>query len=249
MKTSPTEFSLIVTCYDSEKFVRESLESIHAQDYEHDQFEVICVDDGSRDQTADIIQEFKSRFPYIVYLKTIHQGLEKACNEGVRQAKFPWIVRVDSDDMIKANFLTRMNKAIQETAGMSFYYCKQYMEYYFKENQIAKELPEFDPEEIFSRGDFFATGTVYRKSDLFEIGLFPENVVNCGLENYSVILSLIVHQKKGVAVSGTGFCYRRHSTNMSTLRRTAIIEYGKQLLVSYHRSFQTNQYHPYGLII
>ena len=43
------------------------------------------------------------------------------------------------------------------------------------------------------------------------------------------------------------FYYRRHLTNMSTVKQQAIIDYGHKLLAQYGRKFQTNEFHPYGL--
>ncbi len=240
-------FSIIVSCYNSEEYLGACLESVIGQDYDPAFFEIICVDDGSTDRSPQIIEGYKNRYPHFVATRIENSGLEKACNRGIRLSKYDWIMRVDADDMIARDLLSRMNRALHEKPGYDFYYCKNYVEYYSDREQSAKELPDFDPEEIFSRGDFFATGTVYRKSALAEIGFFPEEIKNCGLENYTVILALLSRKKRGLAVPGASFSYRRHRTNMSTVKRDAIIEYGKTLLRRYGRHFQTNQYHPYGL--
>lgn len=242
-----TSFSLIVTAYDSEAFIGECLDSIAAQEYDPAHFEIICIDDGSRDHTPRILQAYRVRVPNLISFRVENSGLEKACNRGIREAKFDRIIRVDSDDSIRSNLLKRMNEAIHEQPEFDFYYCKNYLEYYSEEKQYPKELPDFDPEEIFERGDFFATGTVYKKSDLAEVGFFPEHVTNCGLENYTVILALLTRGKKGCPVTGTSFRYRRHPSNMSLLKRNAIIGYGKELLKSYGLEFRTNPYHPYHL--
>ena len=249
MKPRQYPFSIIVACYNGEKYLDECLESLIRQNYGPDLFEVVCVDDGSNDSSPRIIQNFKNRFQNFTVVTLQNSGLEKACNAGIRSAKFSHIVRVDADDRIDLNFLSKMNQAMLKNPEYDFYYCKNYIEYYSEEKKYAKELPEFKQEEIFERGDFFATGTVYRKSDLVEIGLFPEGEKNCGLENYFVILSLLSRGKKGFPVAGASFDYRRHETNMSTVKQVAIIEYGKKLLMSYGRKFQTNQFHPYGLRI
>lgn len=247
MSDNLCRFSVIVACYNFEDYVGECLESIASQDYDFSLFDVICVDDGSTDGSSRIISEYTDHLPNFHVLRTENEGLEKACNRGIRRAGSEQVVRVDADDKIAPDLLSRMNEAIREHPDFDFYYCKNYVEYYSEEEQYPRELPDFEPEEIMGRGDFFATGTVYRKSDLGGIGYFPEEIKNCGLENYTVILRLLARQKRGFAVPGASFYYRRHRTNMSLLKREAIIQYGKRLLADYGRPFQTNEYHPYGL--
>jgi len=244
MKDIP--FSIIVTCYNVEKYIGQCLDSITSQSY--DRFEVICVDDGSTDASGDILKGYARRFACVTYLQKENSGLEKACNDGIRNAQYEQIVRADADDYFDPHLLAMMNKAIQRYPDYDFYYCKDYVEFYSKKRQLKKELPPFDADEIFDRGDFFATGTIYKKSDLRTIGYFPEKVKNCGLENYSVILKLLSLGKKGMAVKDALFYYRRHDLNMSTVKRDEIIHFGHKLLAEYGMDFRTNKHHPYGLV-
>lgn len=240
-------FSLVVTNFNYEQYLPECLESLVTQDYDPRLYEVVCVDDGSTDGSWGVIESFRARHAHLSSIRIGNSGLEKACNTGIRMARNDRIVRVDSDDLLAANFLRRMDKAIAAEPGFDFYYCRDYVAYYSEQEQHAKRLPPFDPAEVFSRGDFFATGTVYKRSDLAEVGFFPESVRNCGLENYSVVLALLERGKTGLAVEGTYFKYRRHRSNMSVLQREKITEYGRALLHGYGREYQTNEYHPYGL--
>jgi len=242
-----THFSLIVTCYNVEKYVGDCLKLIYHQAYSPEFFEVFCIDDGSTDRTLQIIQSYKTKLKNLTIVSTENEGLEKACNRGVRMAHFERIMRVDADDLLDVNILSAMDNAIRLLPNHDFYYCQKYWEYCSEDKQRFCQLPEFNVEEIFSRGDFFATGTVYKKIDLVEIGLFPEDVKNCGLENYAVVLALLRKKKIGKPVSDASFKYRRHQTNMSLLKRHQIIDYGKKLLASFGRSFQTNEFHPYQL--
>lgn len=244
-----TAFSFIVTSYNLGRYLGECLESLFTQDYDPGNFEIVCVDDGSTDDSLQILRHLAKSVPNFRCLHTDHSGLEIACNTGIRAARYERITRVDADDLLTRNFLLKMNEAIQEKPEFDFYYCKEYYEYHSPAEKIFKELPEFDPDEIFERGDFFATGTVYKRADLESVGFYPTGVKNCGLENYSVVLDLLAKGKKGLAVRGASFSYRRHGQNMSVLRREFIIEYGKQLLEKHGREFKTNAHHPYGLVL
>lgn len=248
MSKPPFRFSFIIACYNTELYIEACLQSLIEQDYAQQDFEIVCVDDGSTDRSSEIIQRMAAAHPSLFQVVRIpNSGLEKACNRGVSASRYDRIVRVDADDMLDRHFLRKMNQALTENPDCDFYYCQDYVEYYSPEKQIARHLPDFDAEEVFSRGDFFATGTVYKKEDLAAIGFFPEGIKNCGLENYNVVLALLTRGRKGKAVPGASFYYRRHATNMSTLKRQAIIVYGEKLLARYGRKFTTNQNHPYGL--
>lgn len=240
-------FSFIVSSYNYGSYLGECLNSLVKQSYDSNDFEIICVDDGSPDNSVSIIQEFLSRFPNIRLFQTNRLGIEKVCNTGIRAAKFSYIVRVDADDFLDTNFLDVMSKAIQTNPEFSFYYPKSYILFSTSGESVVKELPDFDASEIFERGDFLATGTAYLRSALDEINLYPEQHPNCGLENYSVILQLLSRKHQGLAVGGTKLHYRRHQKNLSVTQIKSIVNFGEELLVNYGRHYQTNRNHPYGL--
>lgn len=241
------QFSFVVSSYNYAGYLPECLNSLIQQDYLKDHFEIIVIDDGSSDKSVDCIRQFASQDSRIRVFQTRNIGIEKVCNLGIREARFPFIVRVDADDFVDTNLLSLMAQAILAQPGFSFYYLKEYVIYFSPEEQIAKSLPDFDPQEIFCRGDFLASGTVYRKEVLTEIGSYPEGVKNCGLENYALILALISKGHRGLAVGGTRFYYRRHKTNVSRVKLESIIHFGQTLLANYDRPYQTNEFHPYEL--
>ena len=241
-----TKFSIIISNYNYKNFLKNCIESALYQDYPFDQFEVVCIDDGSTDDSWSLIQNYKSQAHFRPF-RNSNKGLEKTCNFGIQQAKYDRIIRLDADDKLNPNLLSLMDLSIRKNPQYDFYYCQDYIEYFSDDEKNQKTLPPFDPQEIFERGDFLATGTVYKKSDLKEVGFFPEEVKNCGLENYSVILELIHRGKVGLGVPGSPIFYRRHKENMSTVKRNAIVQFGRSLLKRYGREFKTNVYHPYGL--
>lgn len=247
--TTRQAFSIIVTCYNNQEFVEPCLQSLLEQDYPRTYYEILFIDDGSTDGSGVIASAFQKKCRNLTLYRIKNSGLEKACNFGFKHAQHHFVVRVDVDDMLAPGFLTAMNQVIIDCPSYDFYYCKNYYEYYSENDRRLKKLPEFDKDEIFERGDFFATGTVYRKEVIEEVGYYIEDVKNCGLENYNLILRLLTNGKIGLAVKDALFFYRRHHSNMSTVKRAIIIDYGRELLKSYGRSYTTNQYHPYELIL
>ena len=85
--------TVIVAAYNGEKFLRETLESAFAQEY--DPFEVVFVDDGSEDGTGEIARCFPVR-----YLRQENQGLPAARNAGLAVARGELVAFLDDDDLL-----------------------------------------------------------------------------------------------------------------------------------------------------
>lgn len=85
--------SVIVAAYNGERFLRQTLESLFAQDYP--QYEAVFVDDGSEDGTGDIAQSFPVR-----YLRQENRGLPAARNAGLEIARGELVAFLDDDDLL-----------------------------------------------------------------------------------------------------------------------------------------------------
>lgn len=100
-------FSVIIPCYKVEKYIRECLDSVLAQDFAG--WEAICVDDGSPDKTGEILDGYAARDSRI---KVIHQengGLSAARNAALKVAKGEWLYYLDSDDLMPPDMLAKVN--------------------------------------------------------------------------------------------------------------------------------------------
>ena len=98
--------SVIMTAYNTEKYIKEAIESILNQTFKD--FEFIIVDDGSTDNTRLIIEEYakKDRRIKILYNKK-NLGIVKSLNKAIAIAKGKYIARMDSDDVSKLNRLEK----------------------------------------------------------------------------------------------------------------------------------------------
>ena len=111
-------------------------------------------------------------------------------------------------------------------------------------------LPIYNKEEVLERGDFLATGTIYRKDYIEKVGFYSECYKNTGLENYELILNLLSLGVEGERIPEVLFFYRRHNLNMSELKRDKIINYGIELFQRFNLGrYSTNKNHPYKLKI
>ena len=104
--------SIIIPVYNAEKTIRRCLDSILRQSY--GQFFCVCVDDGSKDNSAAIIEEFEKKDSRIKYLYQQNAGPGAARNAGIREAIGEYIVFVDSDDTINCDYLSTLVSAIEK---------------------------------------------------------------------------------------------------------------------------------------
>ena len=107
--------SIIIPIYNAEKYLSETLESISRQTYTD--FEVICVNDGSKDSSKDIINEYvkndeKHRF---ILVDKKNEGVWKARMDGIKKATGDYITFVDSDDTVDTCFVEKMYKEITKS--------------------------------------------------------------------------------------------------------------------------------------
>lgn len=116
--------SIIVPIYNSEKYLNKCIDSLINQTEKN--IEIILVNDGSTDNSEEIIKEYKDK--RIKYYKNKNQGIGKTRNFGIEQATGSYIMFVDSDDYIEKNACEKMyNKAVNENLDVVL--CDFYKEY------------------------------------------------------------------------------------------------------------------------
>lgn len=97
--------SVIMPVYNVERYLRAAIDSVLAQTYPH--WELILVDDGSTDSSPEICDEYAAN-PQITVYHTANGGLSAARNYGLRHSTAPWVLFVDSDDMIHPQCLAAL---------------------------------------------------------------------------------------------------------------------------------------------
>lgn len=115
------KFSIITPVYNRRDEIGLCIESVLSQanlDVEH-----IIVDDGSTDDTRDVIRNYSGRFPSSLRVVTYgtNKGTNFARNRGVEEAKGDYIIFLDSDDVLKSGALSDINQTIQNEPGYAHY--------------------------------------------------------------------------------------------------------------------------------
>lgn len=97
------DISVIMPVYNTQSYIREALESILNQSKNNIEF--IIINDGSTDESHDIIKEYINTYTNIVYLEQINKGQGAARNAGLKYARGSYIYFMDSDDILQNNAL------------------------------------------------------------------------------------------------------------------------------------------------
>lgn len=102
---STPKVSVVIPCYNADATITQTLDSVLAQSFQG--FVVVAVNDGSRDGTRAILEEYSQRYPdKIKVITQENQGQTVAKNVGIRQSKSDYIAFLDSDDLWAPNKLT-----------------------------------------------------------------------------------------------------------------------------------------------
>ncbi len=90
-------FSIMICCYNSEKYLSETIDSIISQTYTN--WEIVAVNDGSSDTTEEIIQNYINKGVPIIYHYQKNKGFSSARNKAIELANSDWIAIIDHDDI------------------------------------------------------------------------------------------------------------------------------------------------------
>ena len=104
-------FSILIPCYNTAKYLNECIQSVVGQGVNN--YEIICVDDGSSDESAHVIEELATQYPQVIscYFNS-HQGVSATRNSLLKYANGKYIIFLDSDDIMADGFLSKLTETL-----------------------------------------------------------------------------------------------------------------------------------------
>ena len=152
-----TSVSVIIPVYNGERYLRAALESVFGQD--HKPYEVIVVDDGSTDRTAEIIRDFED----VLYVRQSNQGVAVARNKGLDIARGEFIAFLDQDDVWTPNKLAVQvqyfldHPEIQYTLTHQQFFLEPgaHIPTWFRKELLSEPHPGFVPSTLVARRGVF----------------------------------------------------------------------------------------------
>jgi len=194
---SPT-FSIVVPCYNSEKYLADAFQSISQQTFRD--FEVLIVDDNSTDSSHQLALKLLSHFALRGQVLTrpaqMPRGVSSSRNLAAEFAEGEWLVFLDSDDMFKRRKLEFVSKFIADNPFCNFlFHGVDYFEHGNRPDfDTIVERETLDLERIYDVNLVVTSSVVMRKEKFFELGKFDFELN--GVEDY--FLWLKVFENGGV---------------------------------------------------
>ena len=201
-KNSP-KVSIIIPCYNKAPYVAEAIESAIKQTYEN--IEIICVDDASTDNSADIIKGYAEKHDNIKFIDfKENKGVIAARNTAIEKAIGDYILPLDADDIIADTYVEKAAKILSSRPDIGIVYCK--VELFGEKNKLL-EFPEYQFPNILYSNCILCTA-LFRKSDFIKVGGYKP-YMDRGCEDWDLWLSLIENGCGVYRIDETLFKYRR----------------------------------------
>ena len=199
MSLLPT-ISIIIPAHNQERYIGRCLRSVLNQTYARDNYEIIVIDDASTDRTAYALELFESE---IVLIRNEEQlGLPGSLNKGIRKARGRFIIRLDGDDYVHAEYLNVLALHLDLNSHFDAVAC-DYLLVDDQENVLKQKNCMDDP---------IGCGIMFRIDHLIDIGLYDEGFLSREEED----LRIRFEKKYSIErVALPLYRYRRHDNNMT----------------------------------
>jgi len=219
-------FSVIIPTYNRAHLVGETIESVLAQNYPH--YELIIVDDGSTDNTEEVINAYCQRHEHIRYFKKINEERGAARNFGLKQAKGEYAVFFDSDDWMLPDCLETLHDIIEKQQRPFMAAAK----YNYRNGGKTEDHPELKSlrEGFYSR-DFFLKGNILACNYCIRITgnqfrFFPEERSLASMEDWLFLLLNLEREK--IYIRDKVCVTMRQHAERSMMNNKKVIEARKQ---------------------
>jgi len=197
--------SVVVPCHNYGRYLGEAIASLDAQTRPPD--EVLIIDDGSDDETAEVIEKIVATHPGIRGLsRRPALGAVRTFNDGVSATSGDLVVILSADDRASATYLADLAKAFGE-ASTGFAYPETRL---FGARQNVWPARPFDW-RVLARGNFVNGSAMFRRETYERVGGFDERFTTMGKEDWAFYLRAVALGYKGVPVPSCHLEYRQHA--------------------------------------
>ena len=228
LRNPPASVSLVIPSYNRGALIAQTIDSALAQSRPF--LEIIVADDGSTDDTAEVLARYGEK---VTFVKLAHGGVQAARNHGVKIARGDYVVLCDSDDLLEPDFVATMLGWVEEHAEYDAVYANFVT--FTNDGTLHPDKFSLAPPDYFkgakSNGDFlhdipdlyvrtveyqplFMSGVILRRAFYLAIGGFNTDFKGVGGEDWEFTLRVVALGK--VAVCKRALTrIRRHDGNDS----------------------------------
>lgn len=208
------KISIIIPVYNSEKYLKYCLDSILNQTF--NDFEVIAINDGSKDNSLNILNEYKNKLN-IKIINQSNSGVAKAREVGIENSTSPYIAFIDSDDYIDNDYLEKLIFTIEKTNTNIC--CARFSMHF--DNKILKHIPLsakkiklqkvnlFENKKFLIKINIVTTGKLFRREYLIKNNKYFE-----ANEDLSINYLIFAKANEISFVNNTRYHYAPNNTGL-----------------------------------
>ena len=214
-----TKLSIIVPVYNVGKYLPKCLESLIKQTLKD--IEIICVNDGSMDNSLAILKEFASKDSRIRIIDNQHQGVAKTRNTGIEQSTGEYIGFVDSDDYIDIDFFEKLyNSATKSNSDIAIASILKHKKFFNIYNaQYTKEETAITIQDKIKLCEDKKHFFFYAWNKIYHSGFIKENNIKFSegqiYEDVMFAIKALYYSNKIISVYGTKYHYIEHENSLT----------------------------------
>ncbi|MBO5441447.1 MAG: glycosyltransferase family 2 protein [Alphaproteobacteria bacterium] len=179
------EISVIIPCYNQEKYIAECLESVLAQTFKD--YEIIVINDGSTDNSEEIIKKYMQKHPEIKLISQENKGLVAARNTAIAQSSGKYFYPLDGDDKIHPQCLEKLYTVITSTKNRVV---ASNVKVFDKKDELFLQ-PHLTKYEMYGKHECCVVSALYYKEDFISFGGYKTEFSRLGGEDMDYWLNYI----------------------------------------------------------
>ena len=204
--------SVIIPAYNCAKYLPEAIASVLEQTY--DDYEIIVVDDGSTDNTREVITPFLDR---VRYFQQVNQGVSATRNRGIYLARGELVAFLDADDIFVPHKLEHQVKVFTERSQVgivnSGYRLISESGEELRDVERWQQIPDLTPETWLLHKPVLPSAMMFRRDWLLEVGGFDRRFF--ASEDVDLVLRMVAKGCQSAWLKEITVYYRQHSSSAS----------------------------------
>lgn len=221
--------TVIMPCYNHEKYVEQAIQSVIDQPYKN--IELIVIDDGSRDRTPEMIRKLGDKYGFYYELQAVNKGICHTLNMAISRANGRYIKFLASDDFLHERsileFVNHMetNPKIDacfgdlievDQDGNDVRILKSGVSKLFKKRFLVDSIENISADMAIQVSPMIGSAYIIKRSVLGEFGQFDETQI---VEDWDLFLFLVCHLKKIAYIPSIAGYWRRIELNERPVKR------------------------------
>lgn len=197
--------SIVIPAYNAEKFLEETVASAMASTYPF--VEIIIVNDGSTDNTQQLIDSLTNKYPHIKAIQQSNQGVSTARNTGISVAAGKYILPLDADDLISPDYIEKAIEILDNNPQVKMV---NGLGEFFGDRNGSWSLKPFSRRLLARKNMLYISG-IFRKVDFDKTDGFCPEIK--GPEDWDFWISLLKRGGEVVRIPSVCLYYRIHANS------------------------------------